>query len=119
MPAAPESERSRATDVQMDAYRPAAKGAPKPAPEPKRPEPLDANPFLALLQPTNTTAPARFWPGLLCCFAPLLRSFDQGDRCAQASEPGMPRSTGIHIRLLSDPVLRIPQDRTGHRGVLP
>ncbi|MFH8609580.1 DUF3987 domain-containing protein [Streptomyces sp. NPDC018029] len=49
MPADPEPEPQRATVVQMDAYRPTPKQAPEPAPEPKRPEPLDANPFLALL----------------------------------------------------------------------
>ncbi|UQA95263.1 DUF3987 domain-containing protein [Streptomyces halobius] len=41
---------NRATVVQMDAYRPAPKQAPEPAPKPKRSKPLtDVNPFLALL----------------------------------------------------------------------
>ncbi|WP_424893000.1 DUF3987 domain-containing protein [Streptomyces sp. XH2] len=49
MPAAPEREQNRATVVQIDAYRPAPKQAPKPQPV-KRSEPLaDSNPFLALL----------------------------------------------------------------------
>lgn len=48
-PTAPEREQNRATVVQMDAYRSAPAQAPKPAPEPKRPEPLAANPLRALL----------------------------------------------------------------------
>ncbi|MCI3934055.1 hypothetical protein [Streptomyces sp. AN091965] len=48
-PAAPEREENRATIVRMDAYRSTPKQAPEPTPEPNRPEPLDANPFRALL----------------------------------------------------------------------
>lgn len=42
-------EQNRATVVRMDTYRSTPKQAPEPTPEPKRPEPLDANPFRALL----------------------------------------------------------------------
>ncbi|MGA4849272.1 hypothetical protein ACOBQB_24550 [Streptomyces sp. G5(2025)] len=48
-PADSKRDENRATVVQMDAYRPTPRQAPEPAPEPKRPGPLDANPFRALL----------------------------------------------------------------------
>jgi hypothetical protein len=49
MPAAAEREARRPTVVRLDTYRPEPKQAPEPAPEPKRPEPLEENPFRALL----------------------------------------------------------------------
>ncbi|MEU1826362.1 DUF3987 domain-containing protein [Streptomyces abikoensis] len=48
-PASAERKENRATVVQLDAYRSALVQAPKPAPEPKRSEPLADNPFRALL----------------------------------------------------------------------
>ncbi|MEU6376858.1 DUF3987 domain-containing protein [Streptomyces sp. NPDC046909] len=48
-PASAERERNRTTVVRLDAYRPEPAQAPEPAPAPKRLEPLDANPFRALL----------------------------------------------------------------------
>ncbi|WAL94537.1 DUF3987 domain-containing protein [Streptomyces sp. Je 1-369] len=48
-PADSKRDENRATVVQMDAYRPTPRQAPEPTPEPKRLEPLDANPFRALL----------------------------------------------------------------------
>ena len=60
MPAAADREAQRPTVVRLDAYRPEPNRAPEPAPEPKRsvrppvsvaerPEPLEENPFRALL----------------------------------------------------------------------